>query len=60
MMLVAGGVIAVQSQINGELADELGTGPAPASPQRSSASEAVLVVAAIMMSLPSGRPGSGG
>jgi transporter family-2 protein len=58
MMLVAGGVIAVQSQINGELAHELGTGPrAGIAAAVFSFGSGLVVVAAIMLSLPSGRAG---
>lgn len=60
VMLAAGGIIAVQSQINGQLADELGSGPrAGIAAAVISFGSGLAVLAVIVVALPSARSGLG-
>lgn len=59
VMLLAGGLIAVQSQINGRLGHELGTGPrAGIGAAVVSFGTGLILLAVIVLALPSGRAGA--
>ena len=58
VMLLAGGMLAVQSQVNGQLAHELGTGPrAGIASALVSFGSGLALLAVIVLVLPSGRAG---
>lgn len=60
VMLMAGGIVAVQSQINGELADGLGSGPrAGIAAAVISFGSGLAVLAVVVLALPSARSGLG-